>query len=72
MTVHDLGLPWPETEKALATDKEIIITRDGVPVAKLSAIGDRAAEEAAQAIRSRGASEMAGGSVWQRSGGGLG
>jgi antitoxin (DNA-binding transcriptional repressor) of toxin-antitoxin stability system len=38
MTVRDIRRRWPEAEKAPATEKEIIITRDGVPVAKLSAV----------------------------------
>jgi antitoxin (DNA-binding transcriptional repressor) of toxin-antitoxin stability system len=38
MTVHDLGQHWPEAEKVLAAEKEITITRDGVPVAKLLAV----------------------------------
>ena len=36
MSVREIGRRWPEAE--LASEKEIIITRDGVPVAKLSAI----------------------------------
>jgi len=38
VTVRDLRQRWPETEKALAVEHEIIITRDGQPVAKLSRI----------------------------------
>ena len=38
MTVSDLGEHWPEAERALATEKEIIITQDGQPVARLTPI----------------------------------
>ena len=45
MTVSDLREHWPEAEQALATEKEIIITNDGAPVAKLTAIEPVAPEE---------------------------
>jgi antitoxin (DNA-binding transcriptional repressor) of toxin-antitoxin stability system len=35
MTVRDVRLHWPEAEKALARGGEIIVTRDGQPVARL-------------------------------------
>jgi antitoxin (DNA-binding transcriptional repressor) of toxin-antitoxin stability system len=35
LTIRDLRQRWPEAEKALETEDEIIITRDGKPVAKL-------------------------------------
>jgi antitoxin (DNA-binding transcriptional repressor) of toxin-antitoxin stability system len=35
VTVRDLRQRWPETEKALETEQEILITRDSKPVAKL-------------------------------------
>jgi antitoxin (DNA-binding transcriptional repressor) of toxin-antitoxin stability system len=35
VSVRDLRQRWPETERALQTEKEIIITRDSKPVAKL-------------------------------------
>jgi len=35
MTVRDVRQRWPEAERALATELEIIITRDGKPVARL-------------------------------------
>jgi antitoxin (DNA-binding transcriptional repressor) of toxin-antitoxin stability system len=35
LTIRDLRQRWPEAEKALETEEEIIITRDGKPVAKL-------------------------------------
>ena len=38
MTVRDIRQRWPEAEQALAREKEIIITRDGQPVAKLTRI----------------------------------
>ena len=36
ISVRDLRQRWPDAEKALALEKEILITRDGQPVAKLS------------------------------------
>ena len=38
MTVSDLREHWPEAERALAAEKEIIITQDGQPVARLTPI----------------------------------
>jgi antitoxin (DNA-binding transcriptional repressor) of toxin-antitoxin stability system len=35
VTIRDLRHRWPETEKALAREGEILITRDAKPVAKL-------------------------------------
>jgi antitoxin (DNA-binding transcriptional repressor) of toxin-antitoxin stability system len=35
MTIRDIRQRWPEAEKALAEEDEIVITRDGKPVAKL-------------------------------------
>jgi antitoxin (DNA-binding transcriptional repressor) of toxin-antitoxin stability system len=35
VTVRDLRQRWPETERALQTEHEILITRDSKPVAKL-------------------------------------
>jgi antitoxin (DNA-binding transcriptional repressor) of toxin-antitoxin stability system len=35
VTVRDLRQRWPETEKALQTEHEILVTRDSKPVAKL-------------------------------------
>jgi len=35
VSVRDLRQRWPETEKALQTEKEILVTRDSKPVAKL-------------------------------------
>lgn len=35
VTVRDLRQRWPETEKALQTEAEIVVTRDSRPVAKL-------------------------------------
>jgi antitoxin (DNA-binding transcriptional repressor) of toxin-antitoxin stability system len=35
LTIRDLRQRWPEAEKALQTEEEIVITRDGKPVAKL-------------------------------------
>jgi antitoxin (DNA-binding transcriptional repressor) of toxin-antitoxin stability system len=35
LTIRQLRQRWPEAEKALETEQEIIITRDGKPVAKL-------------------------------------
>jgi antitoxin (DNA-binding transcriptional repressor) of toxin-antitoxin stability system len=35
LTIRDLRLHWPAAEKALEQEEEIVITRDGRPVAKL-------------------------------------
>jgi antitoxin (DNA-binding transcriptional repressor) of toxin-antitoxin stability system len=35
MTVRDIRLRWPEAEKALATDGEVVVTRDAKPVARI-------------------------------------
>ena len=35
ITIRDLRQRWPETEKTLQVENELIITRDGEPVAKL-------------------------------------
>lgn len=35
MTVRDIRQRWPEAEKALAEEGEVIVTRDSVPVAKI-------------------------------------
>lgn len=35
VTVRDLRQRWPETERALQVEREILITRDARPVAKL-------------------------------------
>jgi antitoxin (DNA-binding transcriptional repressor) of toxin-antitoxin stability system len=35
MTIREVRLQWPHAEKALADGEEIIVTRDGQPVARL-------------------------------------
>jgi antitoxin (DNA-binding transcriptional repressor) of toxin-antitoxin stability system len=35
MTIRDVRQHWPVAEQALETEREIIITRDGKPVARL-------------------------------------
>ena len=35
VTVRDLRHRWPETEKALQVEGEILVTRDAQPIAKL-------------------------------------
>lgn len=35
VTIRDLRQRWPETEKALQSEDEIVITRDTKPVARL-------------------------------------
>ena len=35
ITIRDLRQRWPEMEKTLQVENELIITRDGEPVAKL-------------------------------------
>jgi antitoxin (DNA-binding transcriptional repressor) of toxin-antitoxin stability system len=41
MSVRDLRQRWPEAEALLLVEREIIITRDSKPVAKLVRIDDR-------------------------------
>jgi len=38
ITIRQLRLRWPEMEKALQVEQELIITRDGLPVAKLASL----------------------------------
>lgn len=35
MTVRDIRLKWPEAERALAREGEIVVTRDSKPVARI-------------------------------------
>lgn len=35
MTIRQIRQEWPEAERQLAVEKEILITRDGKPVARL-------------------------------------
>ncbi|MEO8426399.1 MAG: hypothetical protein ABI651_04725 [Verrucomicrobiota bacterium] len=35
ITIRDLRQRWPEMEKALQVENELIVTRDGEPVARL-------------------------------------
>lgn len=35
MTVRDVRLKWPEAERILARDGEIVVTRDAKPVARI-------------------------------------
>jgi antitoxin (DNA-binding transcriptional repressor) of toxin-antitoxin stability system len=39
ITVRDLRQRWPKAESMLAREKELIVTRDGIPVAKLVRVG---------------------------------
>jgi len=41
ITIRDLRQRWPETERTLQVEKELIITRDGQPVAKLVRIAEK-------------------------------
>jgi prevent-host-death family protein len=43
MTIRDVRQKWPEAERALEVEREIIITRDGKPVARLLPVEDRVA-----------------------------
>lgn len=38
ITIRDLRLRWPEMEKAVQIERELIVTRDGQPVARLAAL----------------------------------
>ena len=37
LTVRDLRLHWPEAEQRLKRERELVVTRDGQPVARLIA-----------------------------------
>lgn len=41
MTIRDVRQKWPEAERALELEQEIIITRDGKPVARLLPVTER-------------------------------
>ncbi|MBV8216508.1 MAG: hypothetical protein JOZ08_25100 [Verrucomicrobia bacterium] len=41
ISIRDLRLRWPAAELALATERELIVTRDGKPVAKLVRFEDK-------------------------------
>jgi len=43
ITIRDLRQRWPETERTLQVENELIITRDGRPVAKLVRIIEKKA-----------------------------
>lgn len=40
ITIRELRQRWPAVEKSLETEEEIIITRDGKPVAKVTAYSE--------------------------------
>ena len=42
VSVRDLRQKWPEAEAALATERVLIVTRDGKPIAKLVRFEDSA------------------------------
>jgi antitoxin (DNA-binding transcriptional repressor) of toxin-antitoxin stability system len=44
ITIRDLRQRWPETEKTLQVENELIITRDGQPVAKLVRVAEEKAK----------------------------
>ena len=41
ITIRDLRQRWPETEKTLQVENELIVTRDGQPVARLIRVAER-------------------------------
>lgn len=45
MTVRDVRQRWPEAERRLAAEGEIVITRDGKPVARLLPVEEAAGPE---------------------------
>lgn len=52
LTVRDLRLHWPEAERRLKREGELVVTRDGEPVATLTAY------RPAQASRQRWSAEQ--------------
>lgn len=45
MSVRDIRQKWPEAERLLRTEAEILVTRDGKPVARLLPLAARPAVE---------------------------
>ncbi len=62
VTIRDVRHRWPETEKALAREGEILITRDAKPVAKLVRVDP--------AVESRARFDPEEHAAWQRRVGG--
>jgi len=48
MTVREVRLKWPEAERRLAHGGEIVVTRDGKPVARILPYEPRARPQAAR------------------------
>lgn len=44
MTIRDVRQRWPEAERALEVEREILITRDGKPVARLLPVEEEPSE----------------------------
>jgi len=44
ITIRDLRLRWPEMEKSLQIEHELLVTRDGRPVAKLVRVAETRAK----------------------------
>ena len=65
ITVRDLRQRWPEAEARLQVEKEIVITRDARPVAKLVRIDERAKPRRRfdPAVHARWQRKLAGGKV---------
>jgi len=47
VSVRDLRQKWPEAERALNIESELVITRDGEPVARLTRYENRSKKTAA-------------------------
>lgn len=43
VTIRDLRLHWPATEESLNIERELLVTRDGRPVAKLVKVSEHRA-----------------------------
>lgn len=43
LTIRDIRLHWPDAERRLRTEGELVVTRDGRPVARLVPYEPRAA-----------------------------
>jgi len=48
MTIRDIRLRWPEAERTLNEGDEIVVTRDGRPVARIVAYEEPAAPDREQ------------------------
>ena len=62
ISVRDLRQKWPEAERALNIESELVITRDGEPVARLTRYENRSKKDDVSILQN-----MVGGrTAWQQ------